>query len=192
MIEPFFTQHFDKPAGPPMRPRMKIHHPAIQRIYDEYGVMTSKTGLFRVVDPEEWQESYLPWFYLMRDEDGVFEGPELYPFMTTAFGQAYIFANLPDEDLVGFVDVTDNFHVLGSGRAYFLRHINDPIFHAYNLHGDLYEELAPAGPPLLPGECYGFFPLLSMGGEATLESVQRVKLREHLDILAQFGGLPFK
>lgn len=192
MIEPFFTQHFDKPARPPEPLTIKIHHPVIQRIYDEYGVTTSKTGLFRVVDPEEWQESYLPWFYLMRDEDGVFEGPELYPFMTTAFGQAYIFANLPDEDLVGFVDVTDNFHVLGSGRAYFLRHINDPIFHAYNLYGELFEELAPAGPPLLPGECYGFFPLLSMGGEATLESVQRVKLREHLDILAQFGGLPFK
>lgn len=191
MIEPFFTQHFEKPARPPESLNMKIHHPAIQRIYDEYGVMTSKTGLFRVVDPEEWQASYLPWFYLMRDEEDIFGGPELYPFMTTAFGQAYIFANLPDEDLVGFVDVTSNFNVMGSARTFFLRHLNDPIFHEYNLYGNLLDELAPAG-PLLPSECYGFFPPLAIGGEASLETVQRVKLREHLDILAQVGGCPFE
>lgn len=56
---------------------------------------------------------------------------------------------------------------------------------------NLLDELAPAG-PLPPSECYGFFPPLAIGGEASLESVQRVKLREHLDILAHVGGCPFE
>jgi hypothetical protein len=34
-------------------------------------------------------------------------------------------------------------------------------------------------------ECYAFVPALALGGPGTVETVQRVKLREHLSILAQ-------
>ena len=34
----------------------------------------------------------MPWFLMMRDEIGAYRGPELYPFMTTAFGFPYMFS----------------------------------------------------------------------------------------------------
>jgi hypothetical protein len=192
MTDEFFTINFDEPSGDIVRPNLHIAHPAIEDIYARYGLATSKSGFFRIVDPEEWQEHYMPWFRLMRDEgDGeIFEGPELYPFMITAFGSAYIFANLEDEDLVGHVDITNDFNVMGSARSLFKRNLGDPIFYEYNLYGGLYEDLSPVDPPLAPDECFGFFPPLSMGGEASMENVRRVKLREHLDFLAQAAGLP--
>ncbi|GAA5503969.1 hypothetical protein Dxin01_03737 [Deinococcus xinjiangensis] len=190
MIEAFLSTYFDNPAGETVKPNLKIHHPVIQKIYEEYGVCASKDGFYRIVDPEEWQEHYMPWFLFIRDEEEVFRGPELYPFITTAFGHAYIFANLEDEDLVGYVSVNDNFHAMGDAGGFFTENLLDPIFYKFNLHGDLYEELSPIEPPLTQDECFGFFPPISLGGEAVIENVQRVKLREHLYFLAQASGLP--
>ncbi|HEX8212584.1 MAG TPA: GAD-like domain-containing protein [Longimicrobium sp.] len=39
-----------------------------------------------------------------------------------------------------------------------------------------------------PDECYGFVPALALGGPGTPETVQRMKLREHLSLLAQIHG----
>ncbi|WP_155300782.1 T6SS immunity protein Tdi1 domain-containing protein [Deinococcus kurensis] len=188
----FFSLYFDEPTAPVVRPSLRVLHPVIDEVYERYGCGTSKNGFFRLVDPEEWQESYMPWFLMVRDEDEVFEGPELYPFMTTAFGSAYVFANLEGEDLVGYVDVTSNFKVMGGVRWLFKRNLQDSIFYQYNLYGGLYEELSPVQPPLQPDQCFGFLPPLALGGEATREGVHRVQLREHLDLLAQSSGLPMR
>jgi hypothetical protein len=190
MIEEFFSRYFDRPAGPVLRPTIEINHPVIRRMYDEYGLCTSRNGFFRVVDPEEWQESYMPWFLMMRDEDEVFEGPELYPFMTTAFGYVYVFANLPDEDLVGYIDITSNFHSMGDADSVFSGNLLDPIFRRFNLNGDFYEPLLKTEGEPDADECFGFFPPISLGGERELKNARRVKLREHLDLLAQASGLP--
>jgi len=190
MIDEFFSTNFDKPQNLPNGMNLEIHHPVIRRIYEEYGVTSSNDGFYRIVDPETWQASYLPWFFHMRDEEGVFEGKELYPFMTTAFGFGFIFANLPDEDLVGYVDITNNFNIVGPAEYVFNKVLTDPITYKYTFHGELYEEFGPTEPPLTPDECFGFFPLLSMGGEPSIESIQRVKMREHLGLLAQAAGLP--
>ena len=155
MIEAFLSTYFDNPAGETVKPNLKIHHPVIRRIYEEYGICTSKDGFHRIIDPEKWQEYYMPWFLLIRDEgDGIFNGLELYPFITTGFGHAYIFANLEDEDLVGYIDISDNFNTMGSAKSFFLRNLNDPIFYNFNLKGEIYKDISPIEPPLTPDECF--------------------------------------
>ena len=190
MIEDFFSRNFRKSAETPVLPKIKIAHPAIREIYETYGICTSEDGFYRIIDPEDWQESYMPWFLLMRDEEEIFKGTELYPFMTTAFGHAYIFANLADEDFVGYIDVTNNYFAVSDAEFYLSENLNDPMFYRYSLNGDIYEQLSPVKPLLKPSECFGFFPLLSLGGDQMAENVKRVMLREHLDILAQASGLP--
>ncbi|WP_189064201.1 T6SS immunity protein Tdi1 domain-containing protein [Deinococcus seoulensis] len=192
MIEEFFSMYFDKPAGPVLRPAMTINHPVIRHIYEEYGICTSRNGFFRVIDPEKWQESYMPWFRLMRDDDGVYEGPELFPFMTTVFGYPYIFSNLENATVAGYIDVTDNFHTLGHASALFEEVLLDDVSYQYSLYGEVYEDLMPVDPLLTSEECFGFFPPITMGGEPSAETVQRVKLREHLHFLAEISGLPTK
>ena len=190
MIEAFFSKYFDKPTGEAIQPKLEIKHPVIKEVYKKYGICTSRDGFYRVIDPEEWQEHYMPWFFQMRDEDGVFTGPELYPFLTTAFGWAYIFINEPGEDIVGYLDIFNNSHVSSDSQYFFDEVVLDPIYCKFSLNSDIYEELLPIKPPLTPDECFGFFPLISMGGDPVIENVQRVKLREHLYFLAQVSGLP--
>ncbi len=40
---------------------------------------------------------------------------------------------------------------------------------------------------LAPGECYGLFPALALGGICSTDGVKRVKAREHFALLAQLG-----
>jgi hypothetical protein len=39
--------------------------------------------------------------------------------------------------------------------------------------------------PIEYDECYGFEPAIALGGPGTLSTLRRVKLREHLSLLAQ-------
>jgi len=43
--------------------------------------------------------------------------------------------------------------------------------------------------PLAPGEVYGFFPALQLGGAYTIESLRRVKAPEHFALLAQLAPM---
>jgi hypothetical protein len=61
----------------------------------------------------------------------------------------------------------------------------DPQIQEKILLSPLFEKvLAVLGPPG-SDECYGFEPALALGGPGTVETVRRVKIREHLGILAQ-------
>lgn len=61
----------------------------------------------------------------------------------------------------------------------------DPEIKERILRASLYEKARPLlGPPAMD-ECYGFEPALALGGPGTLETIRRVKIREHLGILAQ-------
>jgi hypothetical protein len=53
------------------------------------------------------------------------------------------------------------------------------------LRADLYEEVKQRLGPPNREECYAFVPALALGGPGTADTVQRVKLREHLGLLAQ-------
>ena len=68
----------------------------------------------------------------------------------------------------------------------------DDISYKYNLHGDVCEELAPVDPPLSSEEYFGFFPQVTMGGALSAAKAQRIKLREHLHLLAEIPDLPTK
>ncbi len=37
-------------------------------------------------------------------------------------------------------------------------------------------------------ECYGYVPLLPLGGAEKAENLQKVKLREHLELMCQMQG----
>jgi hypothetical protein len=56
------------------------------------------------------------------------------------------------------------------------------------LRYDLFTEALPKLGRLDRTECYGFLPPLPMGGSESLDTLKRVKLREHLAIVIQALG----
>lgn len=63
--------------------------------------------------------------------------------------------------------------------------VTDPEFQQSYMFGGLFEDVKQRQGPLKHDECYGFFPAPVMGGAADAASARKVKLREHLMLLAQ-------
>ena len=51
-----------------------------------------------------------------------------------------------------------------------------------------YQKALPRLGPVLHDECYAFVPALALGGSGAASTLQKVKLREHLYLLAQLAG----
>jgi hypothetical protein len=56
------------------------------------------------------------------------------------------------------------------------------------LKQDLFEEALPKLGAPQRDECYGFHPAIALGGSGTADTLKKVKLREHLSLLAQLAG----
>ncbi len=144
---------------------------------------------------DHWREtgwcSYgdgLLWFTNPKDFEGVvedwlaFESGRALVFLRTAFAHLYLwhegYAYSLDVQRGEISQVTDNIEVL------FLllcdKDIQEKILRL-GLYREVKERLGAPG----RDECDAFVPALALGGPGTAESVQRVKLREHLGMLAQ-------
>lgn len=64
----------------------------------------------------------------------------------------------------------------------------DPELQERILRRGLYQEAKQRLGPPNRDECFAFVPALALGGPGTAETVQRVKIREHLSFLAQVAG----
>ncbi len=104
-------------------------------------------------------------------------------FLRTAFADLYFW----DEGAVFSLDVHYGrvSQVTSDVELFFDAVLCDERVQERSLRRPIYREaLKRLGPPA-DDECYAFVPALALGGTETAESVQRVKLREHLDILRQ-------
>ena len=61
----------------------------------------------------------------------------------------------------------------------------DPEIQEKILRSSLHEQMLPRIGPPARDECYAFEPALALGGPGTPDTIRRVKIREHLAILAQ-------
>lgn len=132
-------------------------------------------GLLWVIDPEELNDPLAEWL----GTDAV----DAYAIVRTAFGDIIYW----NGEALFYLDIREGI-VTELGR-------NVEVLFYYTLCKNEYldavidRKLFRQALPLLgkpeADECYAFVPAVQLGGPGTLESLQRVKTREHLSILAQ-------
>lgn len=145
--------------------------------WSNYGFGTYMSGYLKVVNPSDFEDilkdSYVP----------IYQNPVV--MFATAMSDLIIWEN-------GYTILLDYRHgtskVLESGFKYFIEDLCDKEF----LHSDLLgENYFPAkeklGEPAFD-ESYGYVPLLGLGGAEKVENLQKVKLNEHIAIVAQALG----
>ncbi|KEZ53658.1 T6SS immunity protein Tdi1 domain-containing protein [Metabacillus indicus] len=146
-----------------------------------YGYGTFLNGYLKVINPDEFS-SIVSGSYL-RSEGTI-------PIFSTSMGDIILFEQDENQE---FYVVMINYRkgktkVIASNYSLFLRFLEDDGFRRKVLewlpyHEAIKEYLEPAF-----DECFGYTPILGLGGQEKVENLKKVKLKEHILIINEFMG----
>ena len=158
-------------------------------LWQEVGLGIFCNGLFRVVSPDDYQDFVDTY---IEDKDKYFE--YLLPFMTTAFGDIFVWVKdiFQNREYVIFMNVRSGNWDIVTSRM-------DLLFSLYMAEAkglkkffdlqvaDFSKLVDSLGVPA-EDECYGYVPALVLGGSKSLKNIQVVKMLPYIDIIAQTIG----
>jgi hypothetical protein len=158
--------------------------PELLDVWEQYGFGTFRDGYLKIVNPAEYAE-LLADTYEHTSTPAPTEASPLVLF-ATAMGDLLVWER-------GYLVLVDYRHgttdTVGKNlNLFFKNHADD-----YNPRERLQWEPYPAararlGEPAFD-ECFGYVPLLALGGPETVDHLEKVKLREHIALISQFTGL---
>ncbi|SHM57782.1 T6SS immunity protein Tdi1 domain-containing protein [Gracilibacillus kekensis] len=146
-------------------------------VWDKYGFGTVLNGFLKVINPEEYLD-ILERCYI-RYEQAI-------PIFTTAMGDIIVWEKNKYVNLLNFRK--GQVHVVASGFDFFLDDLNDDEFMNEELMWEPYPEASSKYGTPEYDECFGYTPLLSLGGSEKVENLKKVKLKEHILIITEFMG----
>ena len=146
-------------------------------IWQEYGLATLLDGYLRVINPEEYQELL---------DDTYFRGKISVPILATAFGDII---TLEEGQYIGIVKYKNgNFAIITKNFKRFMQNLSDDYFLQKYFQVPQYEEAVEKLRKLEHDECYGYVPLLGLGGSEKVDNLHIVKTREHIELISQMVG----
>ncbi|MFK4414757.1 MULTISPECIES: T6SS immunity protein Tdi1 domain-containing protein [Bacillus] len=145
-------------------------------LWKQFGFGSMLNGYLRLINPEEYldilKESYI------RYEEAI-------PVFTTGMGDILVWENnylLLLKYRKGTVDVA------GGKFKFFFKNTKDDYFLEKVLDWMPYKQAIHRYGSLEIDECFGYTPLLPLGGSEKVENLQKVKLIEHVYFITQFIG----
>jgi hypothetical protein len=146
-----------------------------------FGYGTFMNGFFKMINPDEYstlvKDSYI------RNEGTI-------PIFTTSMGDIILFEM--DENQESYI-VMVNYRkgktkVLASKYTLFLKFLEEDAFKQRALEWLPYPEALEKYKAPEYDECFGYTPLLGLGGTEKVENLKKVKLKEHILIITEFMG----
>ena len=145
-------------------------------IWKDCGLGTFMQGYFKVINPDDYVEFV---------RESYFE-KNCIPLLITALGDIIVWER--NEFIYILLYRYNDFDGIAKGCKYFFDDLEDKKFIEDCIKPKNFKEaLQRLGKPAYD-ECYGYVPLLSLGGAEKPENLQKVKLREHLDLMYQAQG----
>ena len=145
-------------------------------IWKNYGFGTFLNGFLRIINPND---------YMDFTQKSYFEKKSI-PLLVTALGDIIVW-----EDNAYFFILQyryNNFSSLARGFKVFEKLLDEAEYFFRKVQAKNFNEaLQLLGVPAYD-ECFGYVPLLSLGGAEKPENLQKVKLREHLELMYQMQG----
>lgn len=142
--------------------------------WKESGWCSFGDGLIWLVDPDFLKVSVREWLGATS---------KAIPFARSAFGHLYLWddegAHMLDPQHGTIAKIVNKIEVVFDYVLCRKEYLNDV------LDQKLFKKARKKLGPLEFDECYGFEPAIAIGGPGTLDTLRKVKLREHLSILAQ-------
>lgn len=153
-------------------------------VWEEYGLGSFLDGYLRVIDPCAFAQLA---------EEVVAWGKQCVPLMVTALGDMLVW----DADVQCLEMIFCRYGIYKLWEGELFQHLCGGDFFRLLCDKDLTEsELEPINykkTVALQGvpdfdECFGYVPLLALGGGETPEHLKRCKVREHIYLISQMAG----
>lgn len=134
-------------------------------------------GYLRIINPEEYQELLM---------ETYFRGNISIPILITAFGDII---TLEEGEYIGIVKYKNGeFTIITRNYKRFENNLEDDYFIEKYFDIPQYVEAADKLGGVEKDECFGYVPLLGLGGSEKVENLKKVKTREHIELISQLVG----
>ena len=146
------------------------------QIWQEDGLGTFLDGYLKVINPDD---------YLELLQDSYFRGDDAIPMFVTAFGDIITWEK---NTYVGIVQYNiQDLDIICKGLDLFIRFL-DNSYVTDNFELDLYRQAVLKHGALSYNQCFGFVPLLALGGVKDVDHMDKVKVLEHIYLMYQLTG----
>lgn len=146
------------------------------QVWKEHGLGTFLNGYLKVVNPDDYDDLL---------KESYFRGNIALPIFVTAFGDIITWE---EGAYVGIVQyIIQDAHIVIKRLAHFLNFLDDEyILRYFDL--ELYRQAVAKHGELAYDQCFGFVPLLAMGGTKDVDHMDKVKVFEHIFLMYQLTG----
>jgi hypothetical protein len=146
-------------------------------VWKEYGFGTFYGGYLKVVNPDDYKEVLA---------DSYYAADESVPIFATGFGDIIVWRNNKYAELIEYRKGKED--TLASGFKFFFGDLAAESSLVRKLDKALFAgAVAKHGLPEYD-ECFGYAPLLALGGSEKVDNLQKVKIIPHLDLILQLAG----
>ncbi|WP_147536289.1 T6SS immunity protein Tdi1 domain-containing protein [Bacillus marasmi] len=150
-------------------------------IWKTYGYGTFMNGYLKIIDPDD---------FITLVNDTYLRRQGTIPILSTSMGDVILFEK--DENQESYV-VMINYRkgktkVVASKYSLFLRFLEEEAFRQKALDWLPYPEAIEKYKEPEYDECFGYTPLLGLGGAEKVENLKKVKLKEHILFITEFMG----
>lgn len=146
-------------------------------IWEKYGFGSTFYGYFKIINPDDYQD-LLEETYIMPFDD--------VPVFVTGMG------DIITCDSMGSLAILDYRHqrseVLWTQKEIEWDYFFDTYCEKYWQWNPYFEAVKKYGEPKYD-ECFGYEPLLSLGGNETVENLKKVNFEVHITIMGQIQGI---
>ena len=147
------------------------------QIWEECGLGTFLDDYLKVINPDE---------YLELVQETYFRGGTSIPIFVTAFGDVITWEK---NEFLGIIKYKEGtFDIFLENLSLFIKFLPDKGFIDDYFDLPLYYEAIEKYGSLDYTQCFGFVPLLVLGGFKDVNHLDKVKMYEHIFLINQFTG----
>ena len=161
-----------------------LSYPELNTLWQEVGLGSYCDGMLKIINPSDYQYVLNSCYVMEYDKSFL-------PFMCTAFGDVFAYVKNPKlNNYIVYLNVRYGTYLILPDNLTVL--LNKIIFNQSFLKGWFDLENYPViqeklGTPNID-ECFGYSPLLAMGGSENFENIEIVKTLPYIDISTQTIG----
>ena len=146
-------------------------------IWEVYGFGSILNGDLKIVNPEEYQSVV---------DMSYFRANIAIPIMITGFGDIITWEKNEYVSIIKYKNGT--FDIILKRFKHFFNCLQDDYFVEKYLELNKYSEAVKKYGELDYYECFGYVPLLGLGGSEKVENLKKVKIKEHIELITQMVG----